>query len=89
MTIAAARRQVFSQLVAAGFTENEAAAAVAALVVAGSLADQVPEWIPAAFAARGSYPARDIVEQARKFRDQLPRSGGCAPPDPALLRPVG
>jgi hypothetical protein len=68
MTLQTARNQVRSQLLAAGLTEPEARAALAALIVAGPLAEDVPEWIPSAFAARATYPAADIVAEITRLR---------------------
>lgn len=92
MTLESARRQVFTQLVSAGFKEEEAAAAVAALVIAGSLSDQVPAWIPASFAARASYPARDIAAEAIRIRaayrcGSAPQAAPRSAPQAAPRRP--
>lgn len=90
MSLTSARRQVFSQFIAAGLSESEATAALAALIVAGPLAENVPPWIPSAFASGAAYPARDVVEEMLRLRslktapEKLP--GGYAPPDPATPR---
>lgn len=77
MTLETARRRVHSQLLAAGLTEAEASAALAALIVAGPLAESRPDWIPPAFASRASYPARDIVAEMLRIRGgNRPSSSG-------------
>lgn len=87
MTLRSARLQVFSALTAAGFTKGEAAAAVAALTVAGPLAEKVAEWVPLAFASGAREPARDIVAAKTEFERQIPRPGATRPRTPRGFAP--